>query len=438
MSQLCAIEKCIRKSRWICDCCQQHLCLQHLNEHNAFLISQLNPLTDEINALDIRLKTVNVQNKISNSRLKLEQWRQDCYKKIDCLFEQKCQELDKLVNEKVNEQREELSRIHLKISKLIDAQETTRQDIDSLTLTIHQLEINMNNIERTCFTIDTRPLPIDDTFISIKKIIENELDLSTLSLAYRTIYRSETSFRSLTSNDRYFLIHEEPNLCLFDREMNIVKQMLWSYDTIWDMCWTSTLDKFIVLGKKNIYLINENTMSIDDMYRIGERDLISCTCSDTVLFACTNEGASSIMEFTLFPAIELIKEWKYPLTCTKDEIINDIIYNNENLALMVKNKFEKSLRIELRYAQTLYRIWALQLDVKCVQKIPFRCCSLTCNEWLIVDYETERLLQITKDGQLKTAIEYNPTPLRAILFDINKLAISTEGGVNLHTIQSNQ
>ncbi|CAF4594858.1 unnamed protein product, partial [Rotaria sp. Silwood2] len=162
------------------------------------------------------------------------------------------------------------------------------------------------------------------------------------------------------------------------------------------------------------------------------------TCSDTVLFACTNEGASSIMEFTLFPAIELIKEWKYPLTCTKDEIINDIIYNNENLALMVKNKFEKSLRIELRYAQTLYRIWALQLDVKCVQKIPFRCCSLTCNEWLIVDYETERLLQITKDGQLKTAIEYNPTPLRAILFDINKLAISTEGGVNLHTIQSNQ
>ncbi|CAF0949286.1 unnamed protein product [Rotaria sp. Silwood1] len=434
MRQPCSIEKCMRKSRWLCDCCQQHLCLQHLNEHNAILISQLNPLTDKINALEDRLNTLNIQKTIDSGRQKLEQWRQDCYKKIDCLFEQKCREIDQLVNEKVDQQREELNRIHSKTTEFINAQETSRQDIDLLKSTIRQLETNMNEIERTRFTITTRPLLLDDTFVYITKMTETELDLSYLSPPYTTIHRSEGSCRSLTSNDRHFLIHQEPNLCLFDREMNMVKSMSWPYNTIWDMCWSSALDRFIILGKKNIFLINENTMSIDNLYTVSKRDLLSCTCSDIVLFVCTNEGASSVLEFILFPSIELIREWNSPLTCMKDEIINDIVYNNGHLALIVKNKSEKSLRIELRNAETLDRIWRLQLDIRCAQKIPFRCCALSGNEWLIVDYETDRLLQITKDGKMKTEIKYSPTPCRALMFDTNELAISTVDGVNLHTI----
>ncbi|CAF1102270.1 unnamed protein product [Rotaria sordida] len=434
MSSLCSIERCTRTSRGLCDCCQQNLCLQHLNEHNALLTVQLNPLTDEINVLRDRLKTLNIQKTIADSRQKLEQWRQNCYKKIDYFFEQKCQELDQLVNEKVSQQREELNQIYLKIIELINAQEATRQDIDLLTSTIRQLERNMNNIEQTCFTIDTRPLLIDDTLIFIKTT-EHELDLSTLSPIYKTVHHSEESFRSLTSNNRYLLIHQYPNLCLFDREMNIVKQMLWSYDAIQDMCWSSTLDRFIVLGENNIFLINENTMSIDNMNTIEERNWKSCTCSDTVLFASTNGWASSIIEFNLYSAIELIREWEYPITCSKDEIIHDIAYNNENLALIVKNKSEMSLRIELRCAKTLGCIWLLQLDIECLYNAAFCCCSLTCNEWLIIDYETQRLVQITKDGKLKKTIKYHPIPYCATLFNLNKLAVSTVNNINLHTIQ---
>ncbi|CAF2455540.1 unnamed protein product [Rotaria sp. Silwood2] len=435
MPQLCAIEKCTRKSRWLCDCCKQNICLQHLNEHNISLISQLNPLTDEINVLGVRLKTLNIQKIIDNNREKLEQWRQDCYKKIDCLFEQKCQELDQLINEKVDQQRQELNRIHLRITELINTQETTRQEIDRLSSTIRQLERNMNNSEETCFTIDTRPLLIDDTFISIKKSIEKELDLSTLSPASTTIHRPNGSSGPLTCNDQYILVHQHPNICLFNQEMNIIKHAVWSYGRIWDMCWSSTLNRFIVLGRNNIYLINENTMSINNVYTSVEHDFISCTCSNTLLFACTNNSPSSILEFTLCPTIEIIREWRGPLTCAKDEIIDDMVYNNETLALMIKNKSERPLRMELRYAKMLDRIWALQMDMTCVCRIAFRCCSLTCNEWLIVDYESGRLLQITRDGKIKKTMKYNPSPHRAILFNSNQLAISTGKHVNLHTIQ---
>ncbi|CAF3405095.1 unnamed protein product [Rotaria sp. Silwood1] len=334
MSQSCSVKKCTRTSRWVCDCCQQNFCLQHLNEHNAFLTSQLNSLNDNIKVLRDRLKTLNIHTAIANSRRKLEEWRQDCCKKIDCLFEQKCQELDQLVEEKIRQQREELNRIYSKITELINAQETTRQDIDLFTLNIRQLETNMNNIEQTCFTINTHPLVIDDKFTLIKTTTERELDLLTLSPVYRTMRYPKESFVSLISNDRYLMMHQQPNLCLVDREMNIVKQKLWSYGPIWDMCWSSTLDKFIVLEKNNIYLVDENKMSVDHVYRIVERNWESCTCSDTSLFVCTNERASSIMKFTLLPSIKFIGIWNSPLTCTKNEIIDDINHNNENLALI--------------------------------------------------------------------------------------------------------
>ncbi|CAF3405103.1 unnamed protein product [Rotaria sp. Silwood1] len=437
MFQSCSINKCTRTSRGLCDCCQQKLCLQHLNEHNATLLAQLNPLTDQANTLGHRLKTLNIHTAIANSRQKLEQWRQDCYRKIDCLFEQKCQELDQLVNETVNQKQEELNRIHSKITELIYAQETTGQDIDLLKSAIRQLETNMNSIEQTYFTINTCPLILDDTFISITKTIEKGLDLSTLSLAYKTIVCPEGSFGSLTGNDRYILIHQHPNLCLFDREINITKQTLWFYGAIHDMCWSSTLDRFIILGKQNIYLIDESTMSIEDVHTIAERNWKSCACSDTVLFVCTNEWASSIMEFTLFSEIKLIHEWKYPVTCNENEIIHDMTYNNRNLALIIKNKSQKSLRIELRYVKTFDRIWTLQIDTACVRTIPFRCCSLVCNEWLFADYETGHLLQITKDGKLKKTIPYHPNPWCVILFDRNKLVVSTMDDVRLHTIQQN-
>ncbi|CAF3418132.1 unnamed protein product [Rotaria sp. Silwood1] len=274
MSQSCSVKKCTRTSRWVCDCCQQNFCLQHLNEHNAFLTSQLNSLNDNIKVLRDRLKTLNIHTAIANSRRKLEEWRQDCCKKIDCLFEQKCQELDQLVEEKIRQQREELNRIYSKITELINAQETTRQDIDLFTLNIRQLETNMNNIEQTCFTINTHPLVIDDKFTLIKTTTERELDLLTLSPVYRTMRYPKESFVSLISNDRYLMMHQQPNLCLVDREMNIVKQKLWSYGPIWDMCWSSTLDKFIVLEKNNIYLVDENKMSGEWWLDIRRLDIL--------------------------------------------------------------------------------------------------------------------------------------------------------------------
>ena len=63
MSELCAITTCKRASRALCYCCQQGLCMQHLKEHNDLLLSQLNPLVDQINGLGDQLKAINIEKK---------------------------------------------------------------------------------------------------------------------------------------------------------------------------------------------------------------------------------------------------------------------------------------------------------------------------------------------------------------------------------------
>jgi len=80
-----------------------------LQEHHDILYSKLNPLGDELNVLSERLQTMDIQKKVSGCHQKLEQWRLDCHRKIEHLFEQKSQELDQLLLSKEKNNKKKLS-----------------------------------------------------------------------------------------------------------------------------------------------------------------------------------------------------------------------------------------------------------------------------------------------------------------------------------------
>jgi hypothetical protein len=148
----------------------------------------------------------------------------------------------------------------------------------------------------------------------------------------------------------------------------------------------------------------------------------------------TNELGSSIVEVSLSPSIAVIKEWISPKSCMMDELIHDIIYNNGTLAVMIRNTVQNSVHMELRSYTTLDRLWSLTLDIV-PNALAFRCCSLICNEWIVVDHNAGRLLHISAHGEMKKAVEYTGIPYRATLFGSNMLAISKiNGGINFHKI----
>jgi len=98
------------------------------------------------------------------------------------------------------------------------------------------------------------------------------------------------------------------------------------------------------------------------------------------------------------------------------------------------NIFKKSLRFQLRDAATLNRIWSIRLDVVCNQNRKFGYCALRCEEWLLADYETRRLVHITKNGKIKKSIDYTPEPYYVSLFGPNMLAVSTKNDIRVHQL----
>ncbi|CAF2542449.1 unnamed protein product [Rotaria sp. Silwood2] len=392
----------------------------------------LDDLADRINSLNDRLTTSNIENMISESRQKLDRWRSDCYNLIDRFYENKCREFDRHVAEIIDKQRKEINRIRSNTATLIHKHDILSKDIDYITTITGQLEQDLDETKEKYFQINIHSLEINENLIEIKKT--NDIcNSSVISPPYKTMNYLDDSSKILCTNERHLLLHHNSNLCLLDKDLNIIREKSWTQGYIMDICWSLTLVRFIVLTRNYLYLIDESTMSIMRIQKIPKLSWWSCTCSDTYLYVATKDWGSNIYQFTLWPSIQLSKRWQSPQTCKQNETINDIIYNKEKLALLIYNRLTKNKMIELRISTTLDCLWSLDLDIDYDSRA-IRCCLLSNDEWLIIDWNTSNLYHISNDGKLKSTCDYNPSPSCATMFGTNMLVMSTIDGVNLHKL----
>jgi hypothetical protein len=132
---------------------------------------------------------------------------------------------------------------------------------------------------------------------------------------------------------------------MVDKHLKIIKKLPWNLGHIRDICWSGTLDRFILMTDNcGIYFVQDNSISSENVENLTNEKFHSCTCSETSLFVTIDTYGSLIMEYHLLPSIKLVKQWKSPETCTKDEFISNIRYNNEKLRLIIQNFSEKILK----------------------------------------------------------------------------------------------
>ncbi len=379
MSRSCNINMCKRRCCVLCHCCNKNLCFNHLKEHRDLIQIQLNPLVNEINLINDQLMTLNAEIFV---------------RRIDYL-------------------RNVITQLRSTMSELICEQDSTNEDIILLTLTICWIK---QEIERI--------IPIE------------HLDLSTLSSPFQTIICQYSLGSALASNNQQLLMDQRLNLQLFDQDFILKKQYQWKNDFIRDICWSSTLKKFIfITNNKQIYLVNDNLTSIEYLSMIPEQDWSSCTSSDISLFLTTNNQGTHIYEFNLSSIFELIQQWKSPHTCQQHEFIRDMVYNNQTLALIIEDSFSNMIRLELRSSTNLDLLWIFRSDIQYHLFQPaIRCCSLKYDEWLVIDSNNSRLFHINNNGQIKGLHVYKSPPWNAILHDSNTLVIRTENSLNFHKI----
>jgi hypothetical protein len=126
------------------------------------------------------------------------------------------------------------------------------------------------------------------------------------------------------------------------------------------MCWSSTLNRFIVITiDKNLLAIER--CDLTHHHNNIFRNWRSGTCSNTNLFLSTDELGSSIYEFTLLPSIQFVKEWSSPISCRNDEGIDDLCYKNGKFAIIIFHQSTNEIRLDLHSSTTLYVIWSIEL-----------------------------------------------------------------------------
>jgi hypothetical protein len=238
----------------------------------------------------------------------------------------------------------------------------------------------------------------------------------------------------MASNNKYLLIDQYPNLYLLDKNLTIVNQYQWKYNNICDICWSSILNKFIIITQNKVCLIDENLTSIEHIRSIKGEKWWSCTCSNTSLYITPNERDTSIFQFNL-SSFELIKQWKSSYSGEQDEYIYDITYQHEKLALIVANSPNRTVNLILRSSTTFDLLWSYQLDINYKWfQTAVRCCSLTNDQWFIVEEYTSYIFHVDKDGKIKAKREYSSQPWNAMLFGTDLLAIRTETSINFYKI----
>ncbi|UJR24583.1 hypothetical protein I4U23_005958 [Adineta vaga] len=434
MSTLCAITNCRSVSRALCYVCHASLCREHFDDHDHSYNPLLKSLNNKVKDFDDRLEDLNNEELIENCYEKLDKWRDNCYKTIDRLYEKRCQEIKRRFHENIDRRQERINQLQTKVTDLLQEEDITKTSINLLILDVESLEEEMNKLEQMILHIDIQPLTLDKNMITIEEINTTHFNLTEITHPYYTVDCSNNLSKPLASNEQYLLIYRMQNLYLINRELTPVKQVSWSYGRIWDMCWSSTLNRFIIMAHYKVFLLDTNTMSIEPIETIFRRNWWSCTCSNTSLYLSTYEHSSSIMEFRLQPSIQFVKEWKSPLTCKRDEFIKDIIYNNETIALTIFNKKSFRKRFELRSIRKFDYLWSLELDIHGECHNTLRCCSLPDNQWLVADFDNQRLFHIRNDGKLKTIYPYSTASWYINLFTQNILVIATQKSINFHKI----
>ena len=433
MSPSCVIQTCKNKSRAICHCCSYNFCIEHLKEHHDVPNAQLNYFVNEINTLADQILVLDTEI-TDKCHQKLDKWRDDCHMMIDRYYEEKYQQLQQTYIQRVEKYRKEIDQIKEKLKNLFHEGEATFEDIPVLKATINNIKRDIKQFEEKGITVDVYPLRIKKNMVQIEKWTSDKVDLSSPFSPIRTIDCFNEDWPVMTSNNQYLLMDQYPNLHLFDKELTLVKQFPWKYDRIPDMCWSSTLNSFIIITDKDgVFLVNEDITLVEPIKIIEKENWLSCTCSDASLFITTNKWGSDIFQFNLLSSFNLIKRWKAPKSCGESGIIHNIAYNNGTLAILSKN-CDYTLQLELRCSTTMHRLWSRPLGLILNSERVYRVCLLRCDEWLVIGYQTSSIIHISKDGKLKITRKCDRAPQNAVLFGSNILAIRTTNCVNFHRL----
>ncbi|CAF2855576.1 unnamed protein product [Rotaria sp. Silwood2] len=250
---------------------------------------------------------------------------------------------------------------------------------------------------------------------------------------YRTIKIKDKSSVSIACNDKHIILKQEPNLCLFDKQLTIVKEIPWTYAHV-DICWSSTPDQFILITEKTISTFDDNTMILHQCQidLINDKEWSFGSCSDTSLYLSTGDMSTTLYEYTLRPTIAFVREWQLLALYSRYEGTLTFTCANDKIALIISNIHAFQRCFGLYSSITFERLWSIPLNAV------VHCCSINNDQWIVMELLQPRLLHFSSDGKILQEYKIKTPSLNiiwnAIQLDKDTIATLTMDNLNLHKL----
>ncbi|CAF1503418.1 unnamed protein product [Adineta steineri] len=188
----CSFKECKRSCRALCLCCQQYLCIDHLNEHDRLINVQLEFSIDRVNSISEQFNNSVVIQPFNLTDLK--QWCENAHHTIDEFYKRKREQFEELIQRRRNKQQQEFNEMKMKFKELIAKHDGTKEEIDSMEKSIEFIEKNIKDLHHILF--DINQLVIDDNLISI----QNETTNNDNHQKPCENFRDESSAKSMKSS----------------------------------------------------------------------------------------------------------------------------------------------------------------------------------------------------------------------------------------------
>ncbi|CAF1099470.1 unnamed protein product [Rotaria sordida] len=429
------------------------------NIGNSSILKGLNELNHRINNISINELTF-----LKN----VEEWRRQSHQIID----QFCKDIS---NKYINRTKEEFNHLRNLTALMINNHDTTKNNLDWIKQTIKLIEQNLDQLKYIQYQFDaleidksiiSLPSPMKDiqipsfsqsNHLSLKKEIDTVVDSSSsnnsisssveiLSYHYslspqnrfypnlisskRMIDFSSDNWFTLATNQMHMVAIGKSILCLFNQNLNIIRQKSFQQQGIKDICWSETLDRFIFISAKEIFTLDEETMVLNpyNIYFNTDSTWERITCSESTLFLSTFGQNPFIAEFIFYPSIHFQRRYQSEIISHENEMINDIKYSDNNLGIIIENGLTNQSHLEVRSMKSFECIWMIVLG----RGWGYRCSLFNHRYWITVDRYNHRCIYILNDGTLIKTENYSSKPFNVVSWGKHQLVIRTMQTLNIH------
>ncbi|CAF1534640.1 unnamed protein product [Didymodactylos carnosus] len=261
---------------------------------------------------------------------------------------------------------------------------------------------------------------------SEKRVSEvRQLDFNKLKARSQRQIKVDGDYGAIGASDMKLLYCDEDTLSLTDRAGRTTNTLQSSGLYVWDICWSSFLDRFLILTPRTLHSLNVQTSEVTQIKQTSDNkkeDFLRCTCSHQNLLVSFNHNGSVVEEWNMSGEWRMTRRWKPPVSCQQNEVIDDIRFScdGSHLGITVKVYGQSNqLHVRDRSMNILNNITFPWFEYG------YMLVSLPNGQWLTHEWKSKQLHVTDRDGKLKQTLTYDKSVRRIALLGQTCLVLRT-------------